>query len=138
MLTARSIRFLLLLAMLPEVKALLVSPFINGVWFELDPDYTTQHIITPVLKENLAAIEQLSEDGKAEINSMRIVQEPIHLDNLEIPKMYIRLIIHDQTVATMLTPPYSDIPYISVMASMRTSLLKNITIKYQQAYTPGY
>jgi len=123
--------------MLPEVKILLVTPFINHVWFRLDRDYTTQHIITPTF-EDTSLLEQLSEEGKAEINSMRIIQEPIHIDDLENQKLYIRLVIGDKTVATMLSPPYDDIPAISVMASMRSSLMFNVTIKYEQAYTPAY
>jgi hypothetical protein len=122
--------------MLPEVKNLLVTPFINHIWFELDRDYTTQHIITPTF-EDTSSLEHLSEEGKAEINSMRIIQEPVHTDNLEYQKVYIRLVIGDKTVATMLSPPYDDIPAISVMASMRSSLLFNVTIKYEQAYTPA-
>lgn len=78
--------------MLPEVKNLLVTPFINHVWSKLDCEYTTQHIITPTFLDT-SLLEQLSEEGKTEINSMRIIQEPMHIDDLENQKVYVRLVI---------------------------------------------
>ncbi|KAG0046200.1 hypothetical protein BGZ83_008616 [Gryganskiella cystojenkinii] len=117
--------------MLPEVKALMVSPYISNVVFKVNPDYTIQHTHTPKFYET-AAIEQLSEEGQAEMYSIRIVQEPVHYDSMDERKVYIRLLINDETVGTMLTAPYDDIPYVSVMASMRMSLLKGITIPFSR------
>ncbi|KAF9369555.1 hypothetical protein CPC16_004425, partial [Podila verticillata] len=72
--------------MLPEVKALLISPFISYVRFKLEPDTTTQHIITPVI-DDYPALEQLSGEALAEIHSMRIIQERVQLDRHGIGKM---------------------------------------------------
>lgn len=123
--------------MLPEVKALLVSPFISYVRFKLEPDTTTQHIITPVI-DDYPALKQLSDEALAEIHSMRIIQERIQLDGHGMGEMCIRLVMSDQTVASMLTPLYDDIPSVSVMMSMRGSLLTNRTSHYTQKFTPAY
>lgn len=122
--------------MLPEVKSLLVSPFISDVVFKVDPDYTTQHIIAPKIHENHNCPEfnEASDAVKAEIYGMRIVQEPAHLDDLETPKVYFRLVVNDTTVATMITPPYDDILYCSVMVCFRFSLQLDITCPYSQPH----
>lgn len=117
---------------------LLDHAFIGYPQFKLEPDTTTQHIITPVIG-GCPALEQLSDEALAEIIHMRIIQEPVQRDGSEKGKMYIRLVMSDHTVASVLTLPYDNILAVSVMVSMCYSLLKNSTSNYsQKIHTTSY
>ncbi|KAI1288614.1 hypothetical protein EDD11_009892 [Mortierella claussenii] len=99
----------------------------------MNTDYTTQHIITPVF-EDYSKLEHLSDEGLAEMTRIQIVQEPLHLDDMKMLKIYIRLVISNETVGSMLSPPYEHIPAASVMVCMRNSIFFNSKRQHSQAY----
>ncbi|GJJ71720.1 hypothetical protein EMPS_04077 [Entomortierella parvispora] len=88
--------------MLPELKDLLVSPFISYAMFKVNPDYTTEHIITPGRYNEYPGYDKISDAVKAELDTLHIVQEAARYDGPGRPKVHFRLIVNNETVASML------------------------------------
>ncbi|KAF9165618.1 hypothetical protein DFQ26_009694 [Actinomortierella ambigua] len=122
--------------MLPEVRDLLLGQFAGYVQFEIDRDTTKQHVIMPII-HNYPGFEELSDEALEEVYNIRIVQDPMQLDGDEKDHIRVNLIVANQTVATVITRMYDDLPATGLMMCMRFGLLEHRATFYTQKYTPA-